>query len=64
MRARSDGCLLLVVSVGRVVGGGALLHFLGAPAWAVAAWLMLNVRIRIGQARLNTPPVPTSSGRR
>jgi hypothetical protein len=47
-------CLVLLVAVAHVLGGAVLLRQLGAPGWAVAAWLMLNVRVRIGQPRPST----------
>lgn len=40
----------LVLVVVRVVGGALLLSVLGAPHWAVAAWVMFHVRVRL------TPP--------
>jgi hypothetical protein len=38
-----------LVSLGRVFGGAVLLHLLGAPAWAVAAWVMAGMRVRVGR---------------
>jgi len=60
MSPRTPGCLVLIAILARVVGGAALLCVLGAPVWAVAAWLMLHIRIRIGKplpsTRLTTGP--------
>ena len=44
--------IVLVFVVIRVVGGAVLLAVLGAPRWALAAWLMLHVRLRFGPAVL------------
>ena len=52
----SSGCFVWVVALTRVGGGGLVLWWLGAPAWAVAAWLMVNVRVRIGR-----PPLPSAA---
>jgi hypothetical protein len=38
----------------RVFGGAALLSRLGAPGWAVAAWLMFHVRVRIDLSKLTS----------
>jgi hypothetical protein len=35
----------------RVFGGAAMLHLLGAPIWAVAAWLMIHLRLKLGPRR-------------
>ena len=38
--------VLWLLVVGRIFGGAYLLWELDAPAWAIAAWLMLHVRFR------------------
>ena len=63
MSPRTAGCLVWFVSLARVVGGAVLLRVLGAPAWAVAAWLMLHVRVRIGRPVLGTTSRELRSGR-
>jgi len=54
---------ILVVSLGRVFGGALLLHVLGAPVWAVAAWVMAGVRVRVGRrpARHGSEPGYTTN---
>ncbi|MDX6453038.1 MAG: hypothetical protein QOH16_3087 [Gaiellaceae bacterium] len=56
MHARSAACLVLLAAVARVVGGAVLLWLQSAPGWAISAWLMANINVRIGQPRRSTPP--------
>jgi hypothetical protein len=42
--------VLLVFAV-RVIGGTILLAFLGAPSWALAAWLMLHISVNVKPTR-------------
>jgi hypothetical protein len=56
-RANSLAWLLLLVSLVRTFGGAYLLHLLHAPGWAVAAWLMLHIRVRLGRRQ---PPLAPS----
>jgi hypothetical protein len=35
----------------RVFGGAVVLHLLGAPSWAVAAWLMIHLRFKVAARR-------------
>jgi hypothetical protein len=53
----------VVLSLARVAGGAALLRVLGAPAWAVAAWVMLSVRVKLGQRRARRSPYQPRSDR-
>jgi hypothetical protein len=48
MSVGAQAWLSLLGSLGRVFGGGGLLFLLGAPGWALAAWFLMNVRVRIG----------------
>jgi hypothetical protein len=59
MPPRSAACLVLLAAAARVAGGAALLWQLSAPAWAISAWLMANINVRIGQPRRSAlPPMP------
>lgn len=52
-----NGCLVAVIVVFRIAAGAALIAYLGAPSWAVAAWLLFDVE--------GAPSVParTAEGR-
>jgi hypothetical protein len=40
--------LAVVLALLRIVGGAAILAAFGAPRWALAAWAMLHIRVRVG----------------
>jgi hypothetical protein len=46
--------------IARVVAGAVVLRAFGAPAWAVAAWLLAHTRISIGSPRTGYRPSPPS----
>jgi hypothetical protein len=59
MGLRTAGCLVLLAAVARVAGGAALLWQQSAPDWAISAWIMANINVRIGQPRPRMqPPMP------
>jgi hypothetical protein len=41
--------LTLFAALFRAFGCAAILWWLGAPVWAVAAWVMANIRVGIGR---------------
>jgi hypothetical protein len=53
--------LAVALSLARVVGGAALLRVLGAPVWAVAAFVMLQVRVKVGGSVSGVPTPRLSS---
>jgi hypothetical protein len=42
--------ILLAFAI-RVIGGTILLAYLGAPTWALAAWLMLHISVNVRPTR-------------
>jgi len=44
--------LMALLALLRIVGGFALLWWLGAPGWALAAWLLLHTRVRLDLSKL------------
>lgn len=58
MSLRMAAWFILAASLARVIGGAVLLHYLGAPRWAVAAFLLLTVRFRLLSPREPKPSDP------
>jgi hypothetical protein len=44
--------LTAILALLRIGGGFALLWWLGAPGWALAAWLLLHTRVRLDLSKL------------
>jgi hypothetical protein len=47
MRFRPAVFLAWFLGLTRVVGGAGLLGLLDAPAWAIAAWLIAHIKIKL-----------------
>lgn len=45
MSARAAAFLAWFFALARIAGGACLLWVLDAPAWAIAGWLLANVRV-------------------
>jgi hypothetical protein len=46
MNARAAAFLAWFFALARIAGGALLLWALDAPSWAIAGWLLANVRVR------------------
>lgn len=52
MSLGSAACATAIVVLLRIGGGFVLLWWLGAPGWALAAWLLLHTRVRLDLSKL------------
>lgn len=52
MSVASAACAMVILALLRIGGGFVLLWWLGAPGWALAAWLLLHVKVKLDLSKL------------
>jgi hypothetical protein len=52
MKPRSAIGLFVLASLVRVFGGAVTLWLLDAPAWAIAAWLFVHIKVELDLSKL------------
>ena len=52
MSVARAACFTAILALLRIFGGFALLWWLGAPGWALAAWLLLHVKVKLDLSKL------------